>query len=236
MVDSDSMGVMWTPTGLSSGDEARVTVSVNTATQHADPRVGFANTATMVVRDPYLQPVVSKIICTPEFAPQEGNDACTATLDAPGGRGHIVNLAVTASDPNGDDLEYLWRSTNGSLVPRGDQAAWSAEGLSTRTYIDAVSVSVNDRHFNVQENVTLNVVRYVDTEQEPDAPVACDRSTWPNGTPRVGDAYCGQRHDARFTRFTGTVGEAGEPEIELESVTKSYYLRKNQNRIPSLPR
>ena len=229
-VDSDSMGVMWTPTGLSSGDEARVTVSVNTATQNADPRVGFANTATMVVRDPYLPPVVSAAICTTQVTPQGGNPECTATLDDPDGRGHIVNLGVTASDPNGDDLEYVWRTEHGSLTPRGDQAIWSAAGLtSDRTY--TVTVSVNDRFFNVSESFQIKVVRYEPPgeDERSETYVCAPDAGWKTrgGEPVVGDPYCGQLHSRShtWTGFTthtdyvwrSAVGSVGSPEVELEN-------------------
>ena len=230
VVDSDSMGVMWTPTGLSSGDEARVTVSVNTTTQNADPRVGFANTATMVVRDPYLPPVVSAAICTTQVTPQGGNPECTATLDDPDGRGHIVNLGVTASDPNGDDLEYVWRTEHGSLTPRGDQAIWSAAGLtSDRTY--TVTVSVNDRFFNVSESFQIKVVRYEPPgeDERSETYVCAPDAGWKTrgGEPVVGDPYCGQLHSRShtWTGFTthtdyvwrSAVGSAGSPEVELEN-------------------
>ena len=99
-----------------------------------------------------------------------------------------------------------------------------------------MSVSVNDRHFNVQENVTLNVVRYVEeTVHEPEQ--GCDPSH--RGTLFVEDLYCGQRHDRGYTwtGFTKNAGAAGTAEVTLTADRKPPYPQTgNRNRICGVSR
>ena len=90
--------------------------------------------------------MVSEIACTPRVTPQGDNPAvCTATLDAPGGQGHLVDLSIDASDPNDDPLTYIWRAANGSFNGgvRTNQTTWSAAGLSPGQY--TVTVTVDER-------------------------------------------------------------------------------------------
>ena len=82
---------------------------------------------TIIVKERDLPPVVSEIACTPRVTPQGDNPAvCTATLDAPGGQGHLVDLSIDASDPNDDPLTYIWRAANGSFNGgvRTNQTTW----------------------------------------------------------------------------------------------------------------
>jgi len=57
---------------------------------------------------------------------------------SPGG---TVLLTCTAEDDNDDSLTYNWECTNGSLVPNGSTATWTAPG-SPGTY--SISCAVTD--------------------------------------------------------------------------------------------
>ena len=60
------------------------------------------------------------------------------TTVSPGG---TVLLTCTAEDDNDDSLIYNWECTNGSLVPNGSTATWTAPG-SPGTY--SISCAVTD--------------------------------------------------------------------------------------------
>ena len=60
------------------------------------------------------------------------------TTVSPGG---TVLLTCTAEDDNDDSLTYNWECTNGSLVPNGSTATWTAPG-SPGTY--SISCAVTD--------------------------------------------------------------------------------------------
>ena len=60
------------------------------------------------------------------------------TTVSPGG---TVLLTCTAEDENDDSLAYIWECTNGSLVPNGSTATWTAPG-SPGTY--SISCAVTD--------------------------------------------------------------------------------------------
>lgn len=60
------------------------------------------------------------------------------TTVSPGG---TVLLTCTAEDDNDDSLAYVWECTNGSLVPNGSTATWTAPG-SPGTY--SISCAVTD--------------------------------------------------------------------------------------------
>ncbi len=127
-----------------------------------------------------MPPVVSEIACTPRVTPQGDNPAvCTATLDAPGGQGHLVDLSIDASDPNDDPLTYIWRAANGRFNGgvRTNQTTWDAAGLSPGQY--TVTATVAERITGGQERtVVVNVARYAE-----DIPYVCTPdSGWENGT------------------------------------------------------
>ena len=61
-----------------------------------------------------------------------------STTVSPGG---TVLLTCTAEDDNDDSLTYNWECTNGSLVPNGSTATWTAPG-NPGTY--SISCSVTD--------------------------------------------------------------------------------------------
>ncbi len=60
------------------------------------------------------------------------------TTVSPGG---TVLLTCTAEDDNDDSLAYVWECTNGSLVPNGSTATWTAPD-SPGTY--SISCAVTD--------------------------------------------------------------------------------------------
>jgi hypothetical protein len=60
------------------------------------------------------------------------------TTVSPGG---TVLLTCTAEDDNDDSLTYIWECTNGSLVPNGSTAIWTAPS-SPGTY--SISCAVTD--------------------------------------------------------------------------------------------
>jgi hypothetical protein len=60
------------------------------------------------------------------------------TTVSPGG---TVLLTCTAEDDNDDSLTYNWECTNGSLVPNGSTATWTAPS-SPGTY--SISCAVTD--------------------------------------------------------------------------------------------
>ena len=55
--------------------------------------------------------------------------------------GGTVLLSCTAEDDDDDSLTYNWECTNGSLVPNGSTATWTAPG-SSGTY--SISCAVTD--------------------------------------------------------------------------------------------
>ena len=206
----------WSSTGLTTGDQGVVTAAVQpNGYNHA-----FNSTqVTIIVKERDLPPVVSEIACTPRVTPQGDNPAvCTATLDAPGGQGHLVDLSIDASDPNDDPLTYIWRAANGSFNGgvRTNQTTWSAAGLSPGHY--TVTVTVAERITGGQErSVNVNVARYAPPVQ---GYVCTPDSGWKNGgaLPMIGDPYCGQFHDthiSNFRWFTTEVGARGASEVTM---------------------
>ena len=70
------------------------------------------------------------------------------TTVSPGG---TVLLTCTAEDDNDDSLAYIWECTNGSLVPNGSTATWTAPG-SPGTY--SISCAVTDGN----DSSTLEII------------------------------------------------------------------------------
>ena len=206
----------WSSTGLTTGGQGVVTA----AAQPNGYDYAFNSTqVTIIVKERDLPPVVSEIACTPRVTPQGDNPAvCTATLDAPGGQGHLVDLSIDASDPNDDPLTYIWRAANGSFNGgvRTNQTTWDAAGLSPGHY--TVTVTVAERITGGQErSVNVNVARYAPPVQ---GYVCTPDSGWENGTlfPMIGDPYCGQFHDTHistFRWFTTEVGARGASEVTM---------------------
>ena len=156
----------WSSTGLTTGGQGVVVA----AARPNGYNYAFNSTQVLIIvkgRD--LPPVVSEIACTPRVTPQGDNPAvCTATLDAPGGQGHLVDLSIDASDPNDDPLTYIWRAANGRFNGgvRTNRTTWSAAGLSTGQY--TVTANVAERLTGVHERtVVVNVARYAPPMQEP---------------------------------------------------------------------
>ena len=242
----------WSSTRLTTGGQG---VVVAAARPNGYNHAFNSNQVTIIVKERDLPPVVSEIACTPRVTPQGDNPAvCTATLDAPGGQGHLVDLSIDASDPNDDPLTYIWRAANGRFNGgvRTNRTTWSAAGLSTGQY--TVTANVAERLTGVHERtVVVNVARYAPPVQEPPdmLPYVCTPDGgWENGTsaPMIGDAYCGQLHDRGYTwtgftdgldfRYYRAVGSSGEPEIELQAVPAflGIGLRKDHNRICGVSR
>ena len=205
----------WSSTGLTTGGQGVVTA----AAQPNGYDYAYNSTqVTIIVKERDLPPVVSEIACTPRVTPQGDTPAvCTATLDAPGGQGHLVDLSVDASDPNDDPLTYIWRAANGRFNGgvRTNLTTWDAAGLSPGQY--TVTATVAERITGGQERtVVVNVARYA-----PPIPDVCTPdSGWENGTlfPMIGDPYCGQFHDthiSNFRWFTTEVGARGASEVTL---------------------
>ena len=63
------------------------------------------------------------------------------TTVSPGG---TVLLTCTAEDDNDDSLAYVWECTNGSLVPDGSTATWTAPGSPGTYSISCVVTDGND--------------------------------------------------------------------------------------------
>ena len=205
----------WSSTGLTTGGQGVVTA----AAQPNGYDYAYNSTqVTIIVKERDLPPVVSAIACTPRVTPQGDNPAvCTATLDAPGGQGHLVDLSIDASDPNDDPLTYIWRAANGSFNGgvRTNQTTWDAAGLSPGQY--TVTVTVAERITGGQErSVNVNVARYAPPVQ---GYVCTPDGGWENGTlPMIGDPYCGQFHDthiSNFRWFTTEVGARGASEVTM---------------------
>ena len=206
----------WSSTGLTTGGQGVVTA----AAQPNGYDYAFNSTqVTIIVKERDLPPVVSEIACTPRVTPQGDTPAvCTATLDAPGGQGHLVDLSIDASDPNDDPLTYIWRAAHGSFNGgvRTNQTTWSAAGLSPGQY--TVVATVAERLTGGQErSVNVTVARYAPPAQ---GYVCTPDSGWENGTPfpKVGDPYCGQFHDthiSNFRWFTTEVGARGASEVTM---------------------
>ena len=206
----------WSSTGLTTGGRG---VVVAAARPNGYDYAFNSTQVTIIVKERDLPPVVSEIACTPRVTPQGDNPAvCTATLDAPGGQGHLVDLSIDASDPNDDPLTYIWRAANGSFNGgvRTNQTTWDAAGLSPGQY--TVTVTVAERITGGQERtVVVNVARYASPVQ---GYVCTPDSGWENGTlfPMIGDPYCGQFHDthiSNFRWFTTEVGARGASEVTM---------------------
>ena len=206
----------WSSTGLTTGGRG---VVVAAARPNGYDYAFNSTQVTIIVKERDLPPVVSEIACTPRVTPQGDNPAvCTATLDATGGQGHLVDLSIDASDPNDDPLTYIWRAANGSFNGgvRTNQTTWDAAGLSPGQY--TVTVTVAERITGGQErSVNVNVARYAPPVQ---GYVCTPDSGWENGTlfPMIGDPYCGQFHDthiSNFRWFTTEVGARGASEVTL---------------------
>ena len=239
----------WSPTGLTTGDQG---VVVAAARPNGYNHAFNSTQVTIIAKERDLPPVVSEIACTPRVTPQGDNPAvCTATIDAPGGQGHLVDLSIDASDPNDDPLTYIWRAANGSFNGgvRTNRTTWNAAGLSTGQY--TVTANVAERFTGVHtQDVVVHVVRYTPPVHIPVyTPYACTPDAgWENGSlsPVIGDA--GQLHDRGYTwtgftdgldfRYYRAVGSSGQPEIELQEVPafEGIGLREDHNRICGVSR
>ena len=213
----------WSSTRLKTGGQGVVTAA---AKPNGYDYAFNSTQVTIIVTEKKEPPVVSEIACTPRVTPQGDNPTvCTATLDAPGGQGHLVDLSVDASDPNDDPLTYIWRSANGRFNGgvRTNQTTWSAAGLSPGMY--PMNVTVAERITGGQERtVVVNVARYAPPVQVLEhIPYVCTPdSGWKSGgtLPMIGDPYCGQFHDthiSNFRLFTTEVGARGASEVTLVS-------------------
>ena len=174
----------WASTGLTTGDQGVVVAGVR---PNGYDHAFNSNQVTIVMKERDLPPVLNAIACTPRVTPQGDNPAvCTATLDAPGGQGHLVDLSIDASDPNDDPLTYIWRADRGSFNSgvRTNRTTWSAAGLSTGQY--TVTANVAERLTGVHtQDVVVDVVRYTPSVQIPVyTPYACTPDAgWENGSP-----------------------------------------------------
>ena len=209
----------WSSTGLTTGGQG---VVVAGARPNGYDYAFNSNQVTIIVTEKKVPPVVSEIVCTSRVTPQGDNQAvCTATLDAPGGQGHLVDLSIDASDTNDDPLTFIWRSDHGSFGARSSsQTTWSAAGLSPGVYPMNVTVAGDRFHANTERTVDVTVARYDPPEPEPTHYVCTPDSGWKNGSglPKVGDPYCGQFHDthiSNFRWFTTEVGARGASEVTL---------------------
>ena len=210
----------WSSTGLTTGGHGVVTA----AAQPNGYDYAYNSTqVTIIVTEKKEPPVVDEFIaCTPRVTPQGDPAVCTATLDAPGGQGHLVDLSIDASDPNDDPLTFIWRAARGSFNGgvRTNQTTWDAAGLSPGQYTVAVTVAGDRFHENTERTVDVNVARYAPPVPEPPPYVCTPDSGWANGTsfPNVGDPYCGQFHDthiSNFRWFTTEVGARGASEVTM---------------------
>ena len=210
----------WSSTGLTTGGQGVVTA----AAQPNGYDYAYNSTqVTIVVTEKKEPPVVDEFItCTPRVTPQgDTPDDCTATLDAPGGQGHLVDLSIEASDPNDDPLTFIWRAARGSFGARSSsKTTWSAAGLSPGKYPMNVTVAGDRFHENTERTVDVHVARYVPPVPEPPPYVCTPDSGWENGTsfPMIGDPYCGQFHDthiSNFRWFTTEVGARGASEVTM---------------------
>ena len=247
----------WSSIGLTTGDQG---VVVAAARPNGYDYAFNSTQVTIIVKERDLPPVVSEVACTPRVTPQGDPDVCTATLDAPGGQGHLVDLSIDASDPNDDPLTYIWRAARGSFNGgvRTNRTTWSAAGLSPGQY--AVTANVVERFTGVHaREVVVNVARYAPPVQEPPVqeppdmlPYVCTPDAgWENGgpSPKTGDPYCGQLHDRSYTwigftsaedyLYDDAVGSAGSPEVTLaEGIVRTGIglYQRDQNRICGVAR
>lgn len=67
-----------------------------------------------------------------------------------------VGLVVLATDPDGDDLTYIYQSSGGTIVEVANMATWVAPELEG-SYI--ITVDVSDGELSAQSLVTIAVVR-----------------------------------------------------------------------------
>ena len=222
----------WSSTRLTTGGQA---VVVAAARPNGYNHAFNSNQVTIIVKERDLPPVVSEIACTPRVTPQGDNPAvCTATLDAPGGQGHLVDLSIDASDPNDDPLTYIWRAANGRFNGgvRTNRTTWSAAGLSTGQY--TVTANVAERLTGVHgRTVVVNVARYAPPVQEPPdmLPYVCTPDGgWANGH----DRGCVLRSASRPRIHLD--GLYGRPRLQvLESRRQLWGVRDRVAGSPGLP-
>ncbi len=135
-VDGDSLNYIYTATG---GD---ITGTGNRVTWTAPPETGSYN-ITVVVDDGILasEPESVTVIVETEptnHAPVIDDIKVDPTVVEPGGSSTIV---VTASDPDEDELEFMYSASAGEIIGTGPKVVWSAP---TATGKYTISISVTD--------------------------------------------------------------------------------------------
>ncbi len=119
-VDGNGPQVRWLSAGTAEGNYT-VTVKVD------DGRGGFASCSTDVQVEP-----------KPNHPPTITCSADRSSVFA----GERVHITTNASDPDGDNLTYTWRSNGGQVVGTGSAVDFDTTGLAPGTY--SVTVRADD--------------------------------------------------------------------------------------------
>lgn len=82
---------------------------------------------------------------------------CHLTGPASIKQGETTTIAVTATDPDDDDLTVSWRSTGGRVTGSGMTAAFDATGVNPGTY--TVTAEVSDGRHVATCSVDVNVIK-----------------------------------------------------------------------------
>lgn len=135
----EGSNITWVAPNVTGNYTVRVTV--------ADGKGGTAtNSATIAVTEkPNQPPVISGI---------------TINGNPPGEENLVKQLATTtlqckAEDPDGDNLNYLWRASCGNVIGKGSTVSWVSTGRNEEC---TVTVMVNDgRDGKAEESIEFEV-------------------------------------------------------------------------------
>lgn len=137
-------------------------------------------------KPPKVEPLAEQMLPTPvEVAPNRCPEITEVSIsDSVVRGGEEVRIAVTATDPDGDQLYYVWDARAGRLTGSESQIVWIAPECLTQesaTTSYELAVEVSDRTCTVNRVITLEVQCGLGTStHQPDAVVL-----FPSGSTRL---------------------------------------------------
>ena len=146
--DNDSLTYTWSATGGTVSGAGPVTTWVapdipgtyTITVKVTDGRDGEATSQLTIDVSVNHPPVIESLTAEPPWVLEAERSA----------------IECIASDPDGDELSYLWKATRGSISGKGPTAIWTAP-MSCGSYVIAVTITDN-RGGEVSEKLEIEVV------------------------------------------------------------------------------
>lgn len=214
--NNDPLTYHWTVINA-AGEAVPAPTGESTATWTAPLKAG-TYFVSLAVEDAYFITETSKSlpIVVPNLAPSLSLSGKTGTLPTSLNVDTSVDLAATASDPNGDPLTWRWTTTGGTIEGTGSNAHWVAPSTAG-TY--TVTVFVSDGANEVSTSHTFTVIKPTPTP----TPAPTLPPTYGNGTKLRLGLYATTNQTVIFEEFD----LSGLPRISGSKALKLGFFEPN---------